>query len=182
MIESLLYPSLEKASDFINSALRAKNLVVCCGLFSVEYVGRSSSTLGVGERILIIKGDGSLLVHRSKGYEPVNWQPSGCIMKCKVEGGKMILFSERRRPKEFLKAVFDNVYIVFSASLVDEAKFFMGPSEETFYNILFQHPEFIEKGLRLTSKQKPLSTGVVDFTGVDENGNYVFVEVKRILN
>jgi RecB family endonuclease NucS len=64
MVESLLYPSLEEASDFINSALRVKNLVVCCGLFSVEYVGRSSSTLGAGERILIIKGDGSVLVHR----------------------------------------------------------------------------------------------------------------------
>ncbi|MGC8911143.1 MAG: endonuclease NucS [Nitrososphaeria archaeon] len=179
MIQSLLYPSLEEASDFINSALKVKNLVVCCGLFSVEYVGRSSSTLGAGERILIVKSDGSVLVHRSRGYEPVNWQPSGCIIRCRVEDGKMIVFSERRRPKEFLKAVFDKVYIIFSTSLVDEAKFLMGPSEETFYSILFQHPEFIEKGLRLTSRQKPLSTGVVDFTGVDEWGNYVFVEVKR---
>lgn len=179
MIESLLHPSLATASDFINSALRMKNLIVCCGLFSVEYVGRSSSTLGSGERILIIKGDGSVLVHRSRGYEPVNWQPSGCIIRCRVEGDKMIVFSERRRPKEFLKAVFDKVYIIFSASLVDDAKFLMGPSEETFYSILFQHPEFIEKGLRLTSKQKPLSTGVVDFTGIDGDGNYVFVEVKR---
>jgi len=91
----------------------------------------------------------------------------------------MVILSERRRPKEFLKAVFEKVYIVFSAGLVDEAKFLMGPSEESFYRILFKHPEFIEKGLRLTSSQKPLSSGVVDFTGVDEGGNYVFVEVKR---
>ncbi|MCX8188587.1 MAG: endonuclease NucS [Nitrososphaeria archaeon] len=179
MIESLLYPSLNSASEFINTSLRIKKFILCCGLFSVEYVGRSSSTLGLGERVLIIKGDGSVLVHRSKGYEPINWQPSGCIIRCEVEDDKMIVFSERRRPKEFLKAVFDKVYIVFSTSLIDNAKFLMGPSEEKFYSILFKHPEFIEKGLRLTSKQKSLSAGVVDFTGVDGNGNYVFVEVKR---
>ena len=40
-------------------------VVECC---SVEYVGRARSTLGWGERIVIVKPDGSVLVHQNDGF------------------------------------------------------------------------------------------------------------------
>ena len=36
--------------------------------------GRVRSTLGWGEHIVIVKPDGSMLVHQRVGREPVNWQ------------------------------------------------------------------------------------------------------------
>ena len=179
MVNIVYYPSLDKAIDLIEKALKAKKFIVCLGLFSVEYIGRSSSNLGFGERLLIVKEDGSVIVHRHTGYEPVNWQPRGCVIKCSLLDSKMLVLSERRKPKEFLKIIFEKVYVLLSASPIDNAKFMMGPTEETFYNILYSNPHYIEEGLKLVSKQKTLSSGVPDFTGVDLNGNYVLVEVKR---
>jgi len=179
MVNIVLYPSLNKAIDFIGESLKAKRLIVCLGLFSVEYIGRSSSNLGFGERLLIVKVDGSVIVHRRTGYEPINWQPRGCIIKCSLLDSKMLVLSERRKPREFLKIIFEKVYVLLSATPIDDAKFMMGPTEETFYNILYSNPNYIEKGLKLVSQQKTLSSGIPDFTGVDLNGNYVLVEVKR---
>jgi len=175
----MFYPLLEEAGDFINSSVRGKKLIICIGLFSVEYLGRSSSNLGLGERVLMVKEDGSVLVHRRVGYEPVNWQPAGCIIRCGVRDGKLLLLSERRRPKEFLKVVFDKVYLITSTSLVDEARFEIGPVENEFYDLLMAHPEYIEEGLRIVSRQKSMPSGIPDFTGKDSKGNYVIIEVKR---
>jgi len=179
MVNIVFDPGLDEAMSFLTESFSGRRLVVCFGLFSVEYLGRSSSSLGFGERLLVVKGDGSVLVHRGTGYEPVNWQPNGCRLKCMMVDDRMVLLSERRRPKEFLKMVFQKVYVMFSASPVDDARFMMGPSEETFYDILYSNPNLIEKGLKLVSRQKALSSGVPDFTGVDSAGNYVYVEVKR---
>jgi RecB family endonuclease NucS len=91
----------------------------------------------------------------------------------------MMVLSERRKPKEFLKMVFEKVYVLMSSLPVDDVKFLMGPTEKTFYDILYSNPDFIEKGLKLISKQKAISSGIPDFTGVDLSGNYVLIEVKR---
>jgi RecB family endonuclease NucS len=179
MVNIVFYPTLTKAADFVEESLRARKFIVCLGFFSVEYIGRSSSNLGFGERLLIVKEDNSVIIHRRTGYEPVNWQPRGCLMKCRLIDNKMLILSERRKPKEFLKIIFEKVYVLLSASLIDEAKFMMGPTEETFYNILYSNPNYIEKGLKLMTKQKTLSSGIPDFTGIDSNGNYVLVEIKR---
>ncbi|MGQ9780790.1 MAG: endonuclease NucS [Nitrososphaeria archaeon] len=179
MVNIVFDPSLNEAMSFFIESLAERKFVVCFGLFSVEYLGRSSSNLGFGERLLIVKEDGSVIVHRRTGYEPVNWQPKGCRIKCSVIGDRMILLSERKKPREFLKMVFQKVYLILSASPIDDARFTMGPSEETFYDVLFSNPDLIEKGLKLVSRQKVLQSGVPDFTGVDSAGYYVFVEVKR---
>ncbi|MEM3403988.1 MAG: endonuclease NucS [Nitrososphaeria archaeon] len=175
----MFYPLLDEACEFINSSVKGKRLIICIGLFSVEYLGRSSSNLGLGERLLIIKEDGSVLIHRRAGYEPVNWQPPGCIIKCNMKNGKLLLLSERRRPKEFLKVTFEKVCLVIATSLVDKACFEMGPIENEFYGLLVAHPEYIEEGLRVISRQKSIASGVPDLLGKDSKGNYVIIEVKR---
>ncbi|HEX7482606.1 MAG TPA: endonuclease NucS, partial [Candidatus Bathyarchaeia archaeon] len=73
----LIEPSLAEAAVLIEKAFSQRRTLVVAGTCHVHYVGRAISTLELGERLLIIKSDGSLLVHRPIGYEPVNWQPAG---------------------------------------------------------------------------------------------------------
>src|SRR5207249_3381812 len=54
---------------------------------TVSYSGRTGSDMGEGERLVILKGDGCVLVHRGRDYQPVNWQPSGCVFEKKVAPG-----------------------------------------------------------------------------------------------
>jgi RecB family endonuclease NucS len=71
-------------SDFWMCGARNSVLIVvgCC---CVEYSGRARSTLGWGERIVIVKPDGSVLVHQRAGREPVNWQPPGTRVRYQTE-------------------------------------------------------------------------------------------------
>ncbi|RLG02887.1 MAG: hypothetical protein DRN54_03790 [Thaumarchaeota archaeon] len=69
---------LEKAAEKIREGLRSKSLVILVGLMEVYYEGRAASSLGAGERLLIVKQDGSMLVHRPMGYEPgSSWSRRG---------------------------------------------------------------------------------------------------------
>ena len=76
---------LEYAAEKIREGIRSGSLIVLMGLMEVYYEGRAASSLGPGERLLIIKQDGSLLVHRPTGYEPVNWQPPGSKIEIFLE-------------------------------------------------------------------------------------------------
>ncbi|MEM0198795.1 MAG: endonuclease NucS, partial [Desulfurococcaceae archaeon] len=79
--EILVEPELEDVLQFIRRALLEKSTVVIIGECSVDYEGRGSSRLERGERIVVIKQDGAMLVHRPTGYSPVNWQPSTSVIE-----------------------------------------------------------------------------------------------------
>ncbi|ACL10433.1 indolepyruvate ferredoxin oxidoreductase, alpha subunit [Desulfurococcus amylolyticus 1221n] len=74
-------PDLNTLPGVIKKAIVEGRVVIIIGECSIEYEGRSASRLGNGERILIIKQDGSVLVHRPQGYSPVNWQPETSVIE-----------------------------------------------------------------------------------------------------
>ncbi len=46
---------------------------------SVDYVGRLSAHLPLATRLLLVKADGSVLVHSDGGsYKPLNWMSPPC--------------------------------------------------------------------------------------------------------
>ena len=49
---------------------------------SVDYVGRLSAHLPTAMRLLIVKADGSVLVHSDGGsYKPLNWMSPPCRLE-----------------------------------------------------------------------------------------------------
>jgi hypothetical protein len=78
ILEALTKPSLEEAYKLVEQATREKLVVLLVGQCIVNYVWRAGSVLPQGERIVIMKPDGTLLVHRKDKREPVNWNPPGC--------------------------------------------------------------------------------------------------------
>ncbi len=77
----LVSPSLREAHVEIEAGIEARKLVVMVATCSVSYSGRAGSQLGEGDRLIILKKDGCALVHRGRDYQPVNWQPSGCVIR-----------------------------------------------------------------------------------------------------
>ena len=48
---------------------------------SVDYAGRLSAHLPLATRVLMLKQDGSLLIHSDGGsYKPLNWMSPPCIL------------------------------------------------------------------------------------------------------
>ena len=54
---------------------------------SVDYAGRLSAHLPLATRLLMVKGDGSLLVHSDGGsYKPLNWMSPPCSLAPETPG------------------------------------------------------------------------------------------------
>ncbi len=84
-------PPMHEAVEILEKAFRARSFVLVIGNCRVDYEGRASSTLGWGERIAMVKQDGSVLVHRPVGYEPVNWQPPKCLVKVWLDNSGLVM-------------------------------------------------------------------------------------------
>ena len=174
-----LQPTLKEAYTLLKEALSKKRFTVAAGLCRVEYSGRAASKLDWGERVLLIKQDSSLLIHRAKGFEAVNWQPPGSIFTVELEGDYLIIRSYRREHRETLNILFKEFTLLAHLHLVDEAEFEMHLSEEEMYEAIASNPDLLEPGFRILSHQRRLSAGVADFTGYDSQGRYTVIEVKR---
>jgi hypothetical protein len=172
-------PNVAEAEKAVKEAVSQRKTLLVVGNCWVHYQGRASSKLEPGERILIIKEDGSLLVHRSIGYEPVNWQPPGCIFHVQVKNNVLEIRGVRRKPAESVKVFFDRIQMVSALSLVDSGEFALYASEEGMQKTILLKPSLLEEGFKLISYEKKVEPGFVDVYGEDKNGKLVVVEIKR---
>lgn len=172
-------PTLESAEQIIREALRGHKALIIVGNCWVDYKGRASSKLEPGERIVIFKEDGSVLVHRPVGYEPVNWQPPGCIFSVKTSNETLQIRAIRRKPSESVKIFFNKVYQVSVLSLIDKGEFSLYASEEDMQRAILLRPSLLEEGFKPITYEKKIEPGFVDIYGIDKNGKFVVVEIKR---
>ena len=107
----LVKPQIHEAEEIVREAVSQRKTLLIVGNCWVHYRGRATSKLEPGERILIIKEDGSLLVHRSVGYEPVNWQPPGCLFQVKAEKDRLQIHALRKKPRESVDVFLSLIHI-----------------------------------------------------------------------
>ncbi len=176
----LVDPCLEEACSALKEGLVNSEVIILIGECEVEYEGRASSTLTCGERVVIIKQDGSILIHRPEGYEPVNWQPPGCSYRVSMSDEGLKVTAIRLSPHEVLNILFHRVSLIASGKLRDEGIFSMYASEDEMKKAIELDPSLIESGLKLYTAEKDFGeAGYADFVGEDSKGNFVVIEVKR---
>ena len=178
-MEVLVRPSMEEAATGIRRAVAGKHVCVTIARCSVRYIGRASSTLGPGERVIIVKQDGSVLVHKPEGYEPVNWQPPGTVISTELRGGKLVLRAVRLRPHEELVVEVEEVLMLAHARLTDEEELEMYGSEEEIRDALVENPHLIKEGLKPVEIERRTRAGFIDALFTDSDGRLVVVEVKK---
>jgi RecB family endonuclease NucS len=178
-VATLENPTVEEAAAFVKAAVSEHKAVVLVGNCSVNYKGRASSKLEPGERIVMIKEDGSVLVHRPTGYEPVNWQPAGCMFQTRTKNETLQVRAVRRKPAESVNIAFDCVFLVSAMKLVDRGTFSLHASESDMQKAILVDPTLLEEGFTLISYEKKVEPGFVDVYGVDKDGRLVVVELKR---
>ena len=174
-------PSIGEAADSLGGALRARKLILVIGECKVDYDGRASSTLDWGERLTIIKKDGSVLVHRPTGYEPVNWHPPKCLVRVTLlDTGSLLLIASRSQPRETVSIEFRSIGFTAAIDMKDVAHFFLHVTEEQMKQAILISPELIEKGLKPIEAEKSLGeAGFTDVYAEDRMGRIVIVEIKR---
>jgi len=172
-------PGPEIAREAVKSGISEQRCVIIIGECEVSYKGRASSKLEPGERVVFIKEDGALLVHRPSEYSPVNWMPPKCLYETRVEDGELIIKAVRRKPNEAIKIIFKRIHAVVILALTDRGEFSLYASEEDMRETIKSDPSLIDPGLYLTSVEKKVKPGFIDLYGTDKQGRLVVIEIKR---
>jgi len=173
-------PRLSEAAEILEKAFRSRSFALVIGSCRVDYEGRASSTLEWGERMTMVKQDGSVLVHRPTGYEPVNWQPPKCVVKVKLNDFGMVLSASRSQPKENVSIEFQQISLTVTGNLADSGEFALYVTEEQMKQAILTAPDLVEAGLKPLQEEKSLGeAGFTDIFAEDKEGRLVVVEIKR---
>jgi RecB family endonuclease NucS len=172
-------PGVEEAFASAKEALTKRKGLLIIGNCWVDYHGRASSKLEAGERIVMFKEDGSVLVHRPVGYEPVNWQPPGCVFQASLSEDVLQIRAVRQKPPESVKISFNRVYLLIILSLQDYGEFALYASEQDMQQAILLEPLLVEAGFKPITYEKKVEPGFVDVYGIDDKGRFVVVEIKR---
>ncbi len=176
VVEYSGYTSLNELNALIRRYFKVATIVIIAKC-SVEYRGRASSKAGVARRLIIIKEDGTVLIHEGKGREPINWQPQSHI-SATLSNEKLLINAIRIRPREELKIYIENTPFIVVTRLTT-AKFILEGAERDLINMIASNPSLIEDGAKLVSREVSTPHGRVDVILRGKDGKLIIVEVKR---
>ncbi len=172
--------SLEEAGRVLKQVLEQRRFAAILCRCSVNYKGRGSSWSSPGDRLIVVKPSGSIIIHGPQGFKPENWQPDGSTFAVSMSEGRLILVSMRKNPRETLTIEIEKVYSITSIGNPVKGAFYMYMSESEIRDYLKENPQLIEDGLRILEVEKPAGPGYVDLYGIDKNGVNVVIELKRV--
>lgn len=180
--EVLTVPEPEEACRFVREHAGAR-LLQLVGACTIEYQGRAKSTLASGERLVLLKPDGTLLVHSDEGVKPVNWQPPGTTTTADVrdldDEPTLIVTVERTAPDEIVTMAFEDVQVAAAFDLDDLEDLQLLGTEEDIQQLLRLHPDLVEEGFTPYDMELDRRRGPMDLYGHDVHGTRTVVEVKR---
>jgi endonuclease len=149
---------------------------------SVRYSGRLTALLPEALRLIIVKADGSVLVHADAGgYKPLNWMTPPTVIE---ESAQLIVVRKRAGKSE------DRLEIDITQRLSDVAHEMGPPDEEAalakdgveahLQELLADRPQWCGEGFRLIRREWPTDIGPVDLMCRDGDDQWVAVEIKRV--
>jgi RecB family endonuclease NucS len=136
-------------------------------------------------RVLMLKADGSVLVHSDGGsYKPLNWMSPPCTVKEVVsEDGQVEWLvtsrSTAKGPEDTLRILIEEIHHDTSHELGVDPGLQKDGVEKHLQELLAEHPATLAAGLTLVRREYPTAIGPVDLMCRDADGRSVAVEIKR---
>ena len=145
----------------------------------VRYTGRLNAVLPEALRLLMLKADGSVMVHADTGgFKPQNWMTPPTVIE---EGPDAIVVRKRAGATE------DRLDIRIS-EVISDVTHDMGEAaalekdgvERDLQELLADAPGWCGEGFRLVRREWPTDIGPVDLMCRDDDDGWVAVEIKRV--
>ncbi|WP_270888527.1 endonuclease NucS [Pedococcus sp. 5OH_020] len=154
---------------------------------SVDYDGRLSAHLPLATRLLMVKADGSVLVHSDGGsYKPLNWMSPPCAMaelaprEHEVELGVTAVWQvQHTRSEDRLRVLIHDVLHDSSHALGVDPGLVKDGVEAHLQKLLAEHIHTLGSGYTLVRREYMTAIGPVDILCKDPGGASVAVEIKR---
>src|SRR5690349_13717140 len=128
---------------------------------SVDYTGRLTARLPEALRLLIVKADGSVLVHADAGgYKPLNWMTPPTVIE--EEPGRVIVRKRAGKTEDRLEIRLHEVLSDVEVEMGEAAGLEKDGVERDLQEELAAQPDAIREGLRLVSREWATDIGPVD--------------------
>jgi RecB family endonuclease NucS len=145
---------------------------------SVDYSGRLTARLPEALRLIMLKADGSVLVHADAGgYKPLNWMTPPTAI---AEDGDTIVVRKLKGEDMLEIHLAEVVSDVTHAMDFDADRLSKDGVEADLQVALAEAPRFCGEGFRLVRREWPTDIGPVDLMCRDEADGWIAVEIKRI--
>ena len=142
---------------------------------SVDYAGRLSAHLPLATRLIMIKADGSVLVHSDGGsYKPLNWMSPPC--RRAEEPGRWVVTG---KSGETLTIELEEILSDSSWDLGVDPGLVKDGVEAHLQKLLAEHIGTLGEGYTLVRREYMTAIGPVDILCRDAGGASVAVEIKR---
>ena len=146
---------------------------------TVDYQGRLSAHLPEAVRVIMIKADGSVLVHADGGsYKPLNWMSPPCALAID-DGDEHQTWVVTNKAGETLTITVLEVHHDSQHELGVDPGLVKDGVEAHLQKLLAEHVETLGAGWSLVRREFPTAIGPVDLLCRDSAGASVAVEIKR---
>ncbi len=149
----------------------------------VDYAGRLTAHLPMATRVLMLKSDGSVLVHSDGGsYKPLNWMSPPCTVREGTTEDGEVEWTVEAKSGDSLRILIDEVLHDSRHDLGVDPGLQKDGVEKHLQELLAEHPASLTAGLSLVRREFPTAIGPVDLMCRDAAGLSVAVEIKRKAN
>ncbi len=162
-------------------AMRKNNAVMLSAKCEVWYSGQVESYLPLGDRMILIKDDGVMVVHQPQGNNPINYLKPGATYSMTAMEGHLFLNGNNIKLKEYMDVKIQKIHFMHSMKLEDGQSIQVAGTEEDMAKMLMEKPNMIEQGFKPVSQEEQTKFGYIDVFGVDKNGILTVVECKGML-
>ena len=146
----------------------------------MDYAGRLTAHLPEAVRLILVKADGSVLVHSDGGsYKPLNWMSPPCLLTVEVDDAGVGTWTVQNKGGEQLRITVVEVVHDTEHDLGVDPGLVKDGVEAHLQALLATHVETLGAGWTLVRREYPTAIGPVDLLCRDDSGATVAVEVKR---
>ena len=146
----------------------------------VDYAGRLTAHLPMATRLIMVKNDGSVLVHSDGGsYKPLNWMSPPCRVAEGTSEDGVHEWLVTGKDDDTLRILLEEVLHDSAHDLGVDPGLQKDGVEKHLQELLADHPATLADGLSLVRREFPTAIGPVDLMCRDAEGRSVAVEIKR---
>lgn len=154
---------------------------------SVDYAGRLNAHLPLATRVLMLKQDGSLLIHSDGGsYKPLNWMSPPCTLAVQEPeqdqldvGVQEIWRVTHAKTADMLVVSIYEIFSELDHELGEDPGLVKNGVEADLQKLLAEQIELLGEGYTLVRREYMTAIGPVDILARDADGNSVAIEIKR---
>lgn len=145
----------------------------------VTYTGRLTAVLPEALRLLMLKSDGSVMVHADTGgFKPQNWMTPPTVVE--EEDGHIVVRKRAGKTEDRLDIRIVDVLSDVTHDMGEAAALEKDGVELHLQLALADAPHWCGEGFRLVRREWPTDIGPVDLMCRDEDDAWIAVEIKRI--